>query len=66
MTHAEQLAEVDRIASRQIARLLVHIGPVPPVIQAAIKRGIRFLAQDIKVNILGMEPPAEDDARGNR
>jgi hypothetical protein len=66
MTHAEQIAEVDRITSRQIARLLNHLGGIAPVLEASIKRSYRFYAEDIKVNVLGMERPEEDDERGNR
>ena len=49
MLHIKFSNEVDRLASRHIARLLNKLGDtIAPVIENEIKREFRFLADDIK------------------
>ena len=44
-----QEAEIDKLTSRHIARLLTRLGStIEPVQEAEIKREFRFLAEDIK------------------
>ena len=64
----EMCAEIDRLASRHIAKLLTKLGStIPPVVEQEIKRQFRFFSSDVISVIQGEQHQQKDqDAIGNR
>ena len=58
--------EINRLASRHIAKLLTKLGSTcPPVIEQEIKRQFRFFSNDI-ISVIGGDSNEQDDDRFNR
>jgi hypothetical protein len=64
----EMCNEIDRLASRHIAKLLTKLGATcPPVVEQEIKRQFRFFSSDVISVIQGENNECNDqDGNGNR
>ena len=65
---SEMCEQVDRLASRHIAKLLTRLGStIPPVVEQEIKRQFRFFSSDVISVIQGEQDGQDDlDSRFNR
>lgn len=66
ITSKERMDEIDRLASRHIAKCLDHLGEtMAPIQKASIKRSFRYFADDVKQVMQG-ESHDSDESIGNR
>jgi uncharacterized LabA/DUF88 family protein len=49
------IKELARLRNRHVAKLLSHLGDVPPYLEAAIKRGLSMFADDVETNIINSD-----------
>lgn len=55
---------IDQLTSRHIAKLLTRLGStIAPVVESEIKKEFRFLADDIKSDVLNMEIRNNDNTQ---
>jgi hypothetical protein len=53
--------ELARLRNRHVAKLLDHLGDVPPYLEAAIKRSLSMFAEDVEANIINSDNRGERD-----
>ena len=51
--------ELSRLRNRHVAKLLDHLGDVPPYLEIAIKRSLTMFAEDVEANIINSEHRGE-------
>lgn len=62
----EMCEQVERLASRHIAKLLTKLGnTIPPVVEQEIKRQFRFFSNDV-ISVIQGDTNDTDDSAGNR
>ena len=52
MNNEAAIKEIQRLRNRHVAKLLAHLGDVPPFLEIAIKRGLSMFAEDVEANII--------------
>ena len=55
MEQQKAIKELARLRNRHVAKLLSHLGDVPPYLEAAIKRGLSMFADDVETNIINSD-----------
>lgn len=66
INRCEMCEEIERLASRHIAKLLTKLGATcPPVVEQEIKRQFRFFSNDV-ISVIQGDDNEEEDSRFNR
>lgn len=47
--------ELSRLRNRHVAKLLSHLGEVPPYLESAIKKSLSLFAEDVEANIINSD-----------